>query len=83
MDGYLRAASQISRLAVGDRNASGDVGHLQDCRAGVADAPVEGAPMGTRGGISVVHTFPADGHYVVQDDRCTTSRSAGSSAATR
>ena len=26
-------------------------------------AHVEGAPFGTRGGISVVHTFPADGDY--------------------
>ena len=25
---------------------------------------VDGAPLGTRGGISVVHTFPADGDYV-------------------
>src|SRR5919205_2616017 len=25
-----------------------------------------GAPRGTRGGISVVHTFPADGDYVVK-----------------
>ena len=24
---------------------------------------VEGLPIGTRGGTSVVHTFPADGHY--------------------
>ena len=24
---------------------------------------VDGAPMGTRGGISVIHTFPADGDY--------------------
>src|SRR5207247_9107566 len=24
---------------------------------------VEGAPYGTRGGVSVVHTFPADGDY--------------------
>ena len=39
MDGYLRAASQISRLAVGDRNASGDLGHLQDRPHRLADAP--------------------------------------------
>ena len=26
---------------------------------------VDGAPFGTRGGISVVHTFPADGDYIV------------------
>ena len=25
---------------------------------------VEGAPIGTRGGVSVIHTFPADGEYV-------------------
>ena len=25
---------------------------------------VEGAPFGTRGGVSVIHTFPADGDYV-------------------
>ncbi len=25
---------------------------------------VDGAPFGTRGGLSVVHTFPADGDYV-------------------
>ena len=24
---------------------------------------VDGAPMGTRGGVSVVHVFPADGEY--------------------
>jgi hypothetical protein len=38
MEGYLRAASQISRLAVGDRNASATVGHLQDRPHRVADA---------------------------------------------
>src|SRR5262249_21220653 len=27
---------------------------------------VDGAPMGTRGGISVVHVFPADGEYVIK-----------------
>ena len=27
---------------------------------------VDGAPMGTRGGVSVVHTFPADGDYSVK-----------------
>ena len=25
---------------------------------------VEGAPIGTRGGVSVTHIFPADGEYV-------------------
>ena len=29
---------------------------------------VDGAPLGTRGGIAVVHTFPADGDYVFRID---------------
>ena len=39
MDGYLRAASQISRLAVGDRTASATSVDLQDPARRVADAP--------------------------------------------
>jgi hypothetical protein len=63
MDGYLRAASQISRLAVGDRNASATSVTYKIGRTASQMRHVEGAPMGTRGGISVVHTFPADGEY--------------------
>jgi len=64
MDGYLRAASQISRLAVGDRQASATSTTFKIARAASQMRRVDGAPMGTRGGTSVVHTFPADGHYV-------------------
>jgi hypothetical protein len=63
MDGYLRAASQISRLAVGDRNASASSTTYKIPRAQSQHRRVDGAPMGTRGGHSVVHVFPADGHY--------------------
>jgi hypothetical protein len=63
MDGYLRAASQISRLAVGDRNASATSTTYKIPRAASQHRRVGGAPMGTRGGTSVVHVFPADGHY--------------------
>jgi hypothetical protein len=66
MDGYLRAASQISRLAVGDRGASATSATYKIARSSSQMRRVEGAPMGTRGGISVVHTFPADGHYVLK-----------------
>jgi hypothetical protein len=60
---YLDAASEISRLAVGDVDATptsvsydvaqfiSQVGHVPE------------APLGTRGGLSVVHIFPADGKY--------------------
>jgi Protein of unknown function (DUF1592)/Protein of unknown function (DUF1588)/Protein of unknown function (DUF1585)/Protein of unknown function (DUF1595) len=63
MEGYLRAASQISRLAVGDRNASATSATWKLPRTASQMRHVEGAPLGTRGGISVVHIFPADGEY--------------------
>jgi len=66
MDGYLRAASQISRLAVGDRTASASSVTYKIARAASQMRRVDGAPMGTRGGVSVVHTFAADGHYVLK-----------------
>ena len=84
MEGYLRAASQISRLAVGDRNASADrrrpTRSAARCRR---CAHVEGAPMGTRGGISVVHTSSRPTATTCSRCRCTTSRSAASTAARR
>ena len=66
MDGYLRAASQISRLAVGDRSASASSVTYKLPRAASQMRRVDGAPMGTRGGASVIHTFPADGHYALK-----------------
>ena len=64
MEGYLRAASQIARLAVGDRAASATSVTFKIPRARSQMAHVEGAPIGTRGGVSTVHVFPADGDYV-------------------
>ena len=64
LDGYLRAASQISRLAVGDRNASAGSVTYKLGRTRSQMQHVEGTPIGTRGGISVAHVFPADGEYV-------------------
>jgi mono/diheme cytochrome c family protein len=66
MEGYLRAASQISRLAVGDRSATATSATYKIGRTASQMRHVDGAPMGTRGGISVVHVFPADGEYVVK-----------------
>jgi hypothetical protein len=66
MEGYLRAASQISRMAIGDRNASATSVTYKIGRTRSQMRQVEGAPIGTRGGISVVHVFPADGEYVIK-----------------
>ncbi len=64
MEGYLRAASQISRLAVGDRHASASSTTWKVPRTASQMRHVEGAPLGTRGGLSVLHVFPADGDYI-------------------
>ena len=64
MEGYLRAASQISRLAVGDRNASATSTTWKVPRTASQMRHVDGAPIGTRGGVAVTHVFPADGDYV-------------------
>ena len=64
MEGYLRAASQISRLAIGDRQASASTTTVKVPRTASQMRHVEGAPLGTRGGVSFVHVFPADGEYV-------------------
>ena len=63
MDGYLRAAGEVSRLAIGNPDATAREFTYEVPRYASQRTRVEGAPFGTRGGISVVHNFPADGHY--------------------
>jgi hypothetical protein len=64
--GYLRAASHISRLAVGDRSASAATSTYQVPATENQMLYVEGTPFGSRGGAALVHTFPADGLYKFQ-----------------
>ncbi|MGQ0650260.1 MAG: DUF1592 domain-containing protein [Gemmatimonadaceae bacterium] len=63
LDGYLRAASDISWLALGNPKASTSAATYSVPRTASQVDHVEGAPFGTRGGTSVIHTFPADGSY--------------------
>jgi hypothetical protein len=65
-EGYLRAAAEISRLAVGDRAATATSATYRIPQFESQMRHVEGTPFGARGGLSVVHTFPADGTYVFQ-----------------
>ena len=64
MEGFLRAASHISRVAVGDPAADPTSTTYKVPKTISQMEHAEGAPYGTRGGISVVHIFPADGDYV-------------------
>jgi hypothetical protein len=64
LEGYLRAAAKISRDALGDPTSTPTSQIYTVPRTAAQLRHVEGAPIGTRGGTSVVHIFPADGEYV-------------------
>lgn len=64
LDAYLDAASEIARLAVGDPKASVTTATYKLPRLASQWERAEGAPIGTRGGVTAVHNFPADGEYV-------------------
>ena len=65
LDSYLTAASAVSLMAVGDRKAP-PTQAVYKVSGYVSQHPwdhVEGTPYGTRGGLVVVHNFPADAEY--------------------
>ncbi|MFN8059689.1 MAG: DUF1592 domain-containing protein [Vicinamibacterales bacterium] len=64
MEGYLRAASRVTALAIGDPETSPTQATFKVSKMTSQFERADGAPLGTRGGVSVVHTFPADGDYV-------------------
>src|SRR5437660_1007081 len=64
----LNTAAAVTRTALGDRNAASDMSVYPVSPFG-SQHPwdhVDGAPFGTRGGIVVDHTFPADATYLVR-----------------
>jgi hypothetical protein len=63
MEAYVRAAGKISRQAVGDVTVKQQTINYTLPRVISQTRHVEGTPFGTRGGIAVVHDFPADGKY--------------------
>ena len=66
LEGYLRAAAKVSRDAIGDPDAAPGSTTYKVPRTGSQLHHVKGAPLGTRGGISLIHTFPADGEYTLR-----------------
>lgn len=64
LDGYLRAAAKVTALALGDPEAPASESTYRVPKTASQMSRAEGAPFGTRGGVSVLHTFPADGDYV-------------------
>jgi cytochrome c551/c552 len=68
LEGYLRAASRVTALAIGDPDAASTETNYRAAKTASQLRRIDGAPLGTRGGISAVHTFPADGDYVFRMD---------------
>ncbi len=68
VESYLRAASEVSRLAFGNANAprlSAKYSNPIEVSQHAWDH-LEGTPYGTRGGMVVAHDFPVDGEYVFE-----------------
>jgi mono/diheme cytochrome c family protein len=66
LEHYLTAAGKISALAVGSRRITAGSETYRLCGDGSQSAQDEDLPEGTRGGLSVRHTFPLDGEYVIK-----------------
>ena len=68
LESYMRAAAQVSRDAVGDVNAAPSTTVYKVPKTTAQVGHVAGTPLGTRGGISITHNFPADGDYIFELD---------------
>jgi hypothetical protein len=66
--GYLRAANKVTTLALGDPESGASEANYKVPKTASQLGRVEGAPFGTRGGLSLIHTFPADGDYIFRMD---------------
>ena len=64
LDAYLNAAAEVALLAIGDPDALPKAATYTNPGYVSQWDRIEGAPYGTRGGISATHNFPADGEYV-------------------
>ena len=66
LEAYFRAATEVSRVAVGNPGAlPGTTKYNNPFEVSQhAWDHIEGTPFGTRGGIAVTHDFPVDGEYV-------------------
>ncbi|HEY6922778.1 MAG TPA: DUF1592 domain-containing protein, partial [Steroidobacteraceae bacterium] len=65
LEAYLSAAARVSRVAMGTAIAPAQVTYRvpEDT---TQNYHVDGLPFGTRGGLQIEHTFPADGEYTLK-----------------
>jgi hypothetical protein len=62
LEAYMTAATRIARVAVGYWKTPTEAKYIAPADIS-EDEHIEGLPFGTRGGMMVKHTFPADGEY--------------------
>jgi Protein of unknown function (DUF1592)/Protein of unknown function (DUF1588)/Protein of unknown function (DUF1587)/Protein of unknown function (DUF1585)/Protein of unknown function (DUF1595)/Cytochrome C oxidase, cbb3-type, subunit III len=63
IQGYMTAAMKLSRAAVGDMTATQITAVYQAPATLAQDQHLEGLPLGSRGGMRVIHNFPLDAEY--------------------
>ena len=63
IEGYIGAAREAARLAVGDMTAGAGASVYRLPAGAVQHVHIDGMPLGTRGGILVRQYFPLDGEY--------------------
>lgn len=65
LERYLTVALRVADLAVGNPEAVATATTYKIPMEVTQDKHMEGLPLGTRGGVQVRHTFPADAEYVL------------------
>jgi hypothetical protein len=64
LERYLTVAIRVADYAVGNAQAAVSAATYKIPIEVTQDYHLEGLPLGTRGGVRVLHNFPADGEYV-------------------
>jgi hypothetical protein len=81
IEGYAAAAANISRRAIGSPTIGLDRVTYRMPGDVEQDAHVDGQPLGTRGGLTIRHTFPLDAEYDLQVGQAGGGRLGGPPAA--
>jgi len=66
LDGYVTAAANISRLAVGDPGIGAVTATYRAPNGLSQTSHIDGLPLGTVGGMQARHTFPLDAEYTIR-----------------
>jgi len=66
LERYVSSAARVSALAVGSPKISASSTTYRVRGDGSQTMHQEGLPLGTRGGVLGMHTFPLDGEYVIK-----------------